>query len=758
MKAGEILAFRKEFDFRLAGRWLLLGSAVGVISGLGAMLFQTLLIYVKEFTFNHLMGIEPITPGGELHATHFLVGRFSPVWIIFLPALGGLLAGLLIYRFAPEAEGHGTDEAIKAFHKKRGIIRPKVPIVKLLASVLSIGSGGSGGREGPIAQIGAGFGSFLATRLGLNIKTRRWLLAAGMGAGIGSIFRAPLAGAIFAAEVLYSSEEVESEVILPAAVSSIIAYSVYSLRFGWGHILTSTGTHGFSNPLELIPYAIEALLLAFAALLFVKTFYGVRTLFRNWKIPRYVKPLIGGLITGLLAFLLIETTGDRKYIIDILGSGYGILQEILQNGISRIGLGILILAALGKILATSLTIGSGGSAGVFGPSMVIGGTLGAAAGYLLQFVFPALDLQPATFAIVGMAGFFSAAANTPLSTIIMVSELTGNYELLMPSMWVCTLSFLVARKWSIYQSQVSRRLESQAHFGEYAQDILGYITIQEAFSAHRQFGTIPEEMHIRDILLKFRNTAQRLFPVIRSDGSLAGTLSIADLARLPREELESDRKARDVMHEETLKVGPNDTIDEAQHIMISNHVGELIIVDDQEDSNKILGMIAASDIFRAYNRKLNQMRSGSDKPEALPTDRFLLRQLNIKKILERELLTVEPDTNLGGLVEVFMRSKRNVFPVVDRHRKYYGIILLNDIRKLMFDKASYEKVFAKDIMTLSQVVVNLDDRMDQVMMKFESSRAWNLPVVDRHSRYIGMLSQSSIFSSYRNLLIDQQAI
>ena len=213
----------------------------------------------------------------------------------------------MIFKFAPEAEGHGTDEAIKAFHRKRGIIRPMVPIVKLIASVITIGTGGSGGREGPIAQIGAGFGSFLATQLNLDTKTRRWLLAAGMGAGIGSIFRAPLAGAIFAAEVLYSSAEVEAEVLLPAAVSSIIAFSVYSFRYGWDHIFSDAGQHGFTQPLELIPYTIEALLLAFAALIFVKSFYGVRKLFTDWNIPKFLKPVIGGLITGGVGIIAYDT-------------------------------------------------------------------------------------------------------------------------------------------------------------------------------------------------------------------------------------------------------------------------------------------------------------------------------------------------------------------------------------------------------------------------------------------------------------------
>ena len=181
MKIPGWFSIKKEFDFRSAGRWLLLGSIVGVISGLGAILFQSLLIYLKEFSINHLMGLNPIIPGGEQQISHFTTGVFNPYMTVILPALGGLLAGFLIYKFAPEAEGHGTDEAIKSFHRKRGLIRPAVPVIKLLASAITIGTGGCGGREGPIAQIGAGFGSFLATRLNLDVKTRRYLLAAGMG-------------------------------------------------------------------------------------------------------------------------------------------------------------------------------------------------------------------------------------------------------------------------------------------------------------------------------------------------------------------------------------------------------------------------------------------------------------------------------------------------------------------------------------------------------------------------------------------------
>lgn len=758
MRFNKLSSIRQEFDFRLAGRWLFFGSIVGVISGLGAILFQTLLSIVKELAIVHWMGLQPGIPGGETSSLHIAPGNYNPWLVVLIPAAGALITGFIVYTFAPEAEGHGTDEAIKAFHRRRGIIRPIVPIVKLFASIITIGSGGSGGREGPIAQIGAGFGSFLALRLGLNTKSRRWLLAAGMGAGIGSIFHAPLAGAIFAAEVLYSSAEVEAEVLLPATVSSIIAYSVYSLKFGWNHIFTEVGQHGFSNPLELVPYSIEALILAFAALIFVKSFYGIRRIFTRWKIPNMIKPLIGGLITGAIALLLIELTNDRKYVIDVMGGGYGILQEIFRNGIANISLLILLLVAAGKILTTSFTIGSGGSAGVFGPSMVIGGTLGAATGYMLQFIFPGITIYPSTFAIVGMAGFFSAAANTPLSTIIMVSELTGNYELLLPSMWVCTVSYMVARRWSIYQSQVSGKLYSQAHFGEYAYDIFETTFVEEAYKKTRAYLTIAAEDTIENIMKKVGHRRQRIFPVVDKEHHLVGSFTMSDLTQIIMEGSNTAKVAGDIMQVSTLEVKPGETIRKAQQIMLDNQVEELLVVDAHEQPAKMIGIITAADIITAYNKKFTQLKFGDEKPEAMPEDKSVLNRITLNNILEKDLITIEPEATLGDLVKVIIRSKRNIFPIVDKSKKYHGVILLNDIRELMFDATRYKTVKVKEIMTKSPTTVSIDDQMNEVMEKFEKTNAWNLPVIDRYNRYRGLVSKSSIFSAYRNQLISQSEI
>ncbi len=753
MKANKLKSFRQEFDFSLAGKWLYYGLIVGVVSGLGAILFQTLLEIFKEYAIVHWMGLNPGGPGGEIPSFRLSQGIFNPFLIVLIPALGGLLAGIIIFRFAPEAEGHGTDEAIKAFHHKRGIIRPSIPIVKLIASIITIGSGGSGGREGPIAQIGAGFGSFLSLRLGLDVRTRRWLLAAGMGAGIGSIFRAPLAGAIFAAEVLYSSAEVEAEVLLPATVSSIIAYSVYSFRYGWDHIFTNVGQHGFSNPLELVPYSIEALALALAALLFVKSFYGVKKLFSNWGIPRFLKPAIGGAITGLIGLLLIELTQDYQYVISVMGGGYGILQEIFQNGITHISLAILLLVAIGKIATTSFSIGSGGSAGVFGPSMVIGGTIGAATGYVMQLIFPGLTLYPSTFAIVGMAGFFAAAANTPLSTIIMVSELTGNYELLLPSMWVCSISYMVARKWSIYKGQVPSKVYSQAHYGEYAHDIFETTFVEEAYKTGRSVVALSTDVKSEEIIKLMTEKRQRIFPVVDEERQIIGSFTTTDITRMLLGGEESTTTAKDLMQPVLLEIGPGESIRKAQQIMMENQVEELLVVDDHMQPAKILGVITAADIIRAYNRKLSQKKFGNEKAEALPDDYAVLGNIALKNVIEKDILIISPNASLGDLVKLITQSKRNIFPVVDEQGKYCGVILLNEVRSIMFEVNKYNLVRVAEIMTPAPTLVNIDDSMSDVLDKFERSNAWNLPVIDRYEKYRGLVSKSTIFSVYRSQLL-----
>src|SRR5579883_1149166 len=440
----EFLEFgRKRIRTQL--RLLSLAFLLGLITGLGAIAFYLATEAVAHFALGGIAGYSPEPhPGGEpsLAWLSSALRPFHPWALLLIPALGGILSGLLVFTFAPEAEGHGTDSVIEAYHHKQGYIRPRVPLVKIVASAITIGTGGSGGREGPIAQIGAGFGSLLADVLRFRPAERRVLTAAGMGAGIAAIFRAPLAGALFAAEVLYWSPEFEAEVIIPAGIASVVSYTTYGAFYGWKPLFAMPDL-SFNDPRQLVAYLGLAVLMAALAMLYTRTFYGITGAFHRWKIPRHLKPAVGGLVTGAIGLILYFAFGRDTAVLAVLSFGYGAIQRALSDGASA-SFGVLVAVALGKILTTSFTIGSGGSGGVFGPSMVIGGCGGGALGIVLHHLLPESMVPPlAAFVIVGMAGFFAAAAKTPFSTLVIVTEMTGGYGLLLPALWVCAISFLL---------------------------------------------------------------------------------------------------------------------------------------------------------------------------------------------------------------------------------------------------------------------------------------------------------------------------
>jgi CIC family chloride channel protein len=617
--------FKRQFDLKGLWKWLWLGALVGGFVGLFALLFQFLLQTVNHFCFNVLIGIPVHHPDNEKPLVDFVVRQPAfPYLIVVMTGLGGLVTALLVQRFAPEAQGHGTDNAINAYHRQQGLIRPRVPIVKLIASVITIGTGGSGGREGPVAQIGAGIGSFIATRLKLGPRTRRMLVAAGIAAGIGSIFRAPLAAAIFAAEVLYSGIDIEAEVLLPAMVASIIGYSVFSAVHGFEPIFGLRGHFSFSSPIELIPYLILAMIVGIGALMYVNVFNGLTDTFARMRVNRYLKPAIGGVLTGAIGLALLKLTGKQESLA-VLSTGYGVIQSILTTDGASLGVGLLLLISLGKILTTSLTIGSGGSAGVFGPSMVIGGTLGAAVGQVMHSLWPSAVPHPATFTIVGMAGFFSAAANTPLSTLVMVGELTGNYELLIPSMWVCALAFLVGRRWTLYRSQVPSKIDSPAHFGEFAGEILAGTPVAEVYKATRKHIVIPAGMKIGVVFDKASQTSQRIFPVADGEGNVTGFFRLGDLTHALHQPPEIVRRmtAGDLAVSSSRMVRLKDPVRKALDAMTYQQSDELLVTEDDNPA-RVVGIITGADIMLYYSRRLSQIKEEA-REKAEEDDGFIDR-------------------------------------------------------------------------------------------------------------------------------------
>lgn len=579
---------------RIARRWVLFYGLIGLIAGLGSVAFYILCRAGMHYFLDLIAGYRPPPPDGELSIFSESSTPFRRWLLLLVPAFGGLLSGLLVYTFCPEAEGHGTDAAIEAYHQKGGLVRFRVPFIKMVASFLTIGSGGSGGREGPIAQIGAGFGSFLATKLKLSSRERRIMLAAGMGAGIGSIFRAPLAGALFAAEVMYKESEFESDIIMPAAISSIVAYSTFCLFFGWG-ALFKTEDFTFHNPLELGPYAVLALVVTGVAIIYVKSFYGIRDLFKKLSIPNHFKPAIGGLLTGIIGFFLPQT----------LAFGYGFLQTVLNN---QVTIPLLFAVALGKIFTTSFSIGSGGSGGVFGPSVVIGGALGGAIGNIFHQIMPRIVDQPASFVIVGMAGFFSAASKAPIATILMVSEMTGSYHLLLPGMMVCTMAFLLSKRWTIYEKQVPTKVDSPAHTGEFFIDVLAGLRVKEMLGSLKNVTLIPQDMKFKDFVYIFSKTEQHYFPVVDDQNRLVGIFSINDVRQyLFDKDLGEIAVMKDIANTDIIVGKPSDSLHTILKKFTIKNIDELPIV-SENDERMLLGMLRRREVINLYNQKVLEMK------------------------------------------------------------------------------------------------------------------------------------------------------
>jgi chloride channel protein, CIC family len=589
---------------RPQARLLGLSLVVGIIAGLGAIVFFTACQVVAHYSLDAVAGYRPHAPGGEPSMFAETSQVFRPWLLLLIPTVGGILSGFIVFSLAPEAEGHGTDSAIAAYHHLQGWIRPIVPLVKIVASALTLGSGGSGGREGPIAQIGAGFGSFVGNLLRLRPAECRILLAAGMGAGVAAIFRAPLAGALFAAEVLYRSPDFESEVIIPAGLASVMAYCTFGLVFGWAPLFALPPelltVLSFNNPISLVSYTILALFLVVLAMIYTRSFNSFTYYFRRMAIKPHFRPAIGAFLSGLIGLALFYLLGQEKQVLSVLSFGYGIIENAMTSpavGEAGLWLALILLAvAIGKILTTGLTIGSGGSGGVFGPSMVIGGCGGGSLGLFLNWLSPALAPHPGNFVIVGMAGFFAAAAKTPFSTIVIVSELTGNYNLLLPTLWVCALAFLLSDEQSIYSSQVESRSRSPAHQGDNVRNALIDLQVGRFIMAAQQASILHPGDRLKKVVECLSHDAHHMLPVTDDEGRLLGVVSLEEVHLASQSpHLQEIIVAADLMRTDVTPLHAEDRLERAADLFLKNDLVALPVVDSTPEQ-RVIGVIMRTDV------------------------------------------------------------------------------------------------------------------------------------------------------------------
>ncbi len=568
-------------------KWLVLGLVIGVTAGLGAIVFFEALKATTHLFLGVIAGYTVPTPVGE--GGRAASAHYARAWAIPLVAcLGALVGAVLVFGIAPEAEGHGTDAAIAAVHHDPRGIRLRTVAVKIVASALTIGAGGSGGREGPTGQISAGFGSFLARLLDLSPSDARIAVASGVGSGIGSIFGAPLGGAILATEIMYR-DDFEVEALLPSFIASIVGYVVFGSVEGFSPLFGIVENYRLTDARQLLWFGLIGVLGGLIGLLYAKGFYGIADLFGRLPVPRFVCPALGGLLVGCIALGIPE----------VLGTGYGWIQQSFGIQLLHIPLWIVLLLPFARIVTTGLSIGSGGSGGIFGPGMVIGAFVGASVWRLFEPVVPSLGHDPAPYVIVGMMSCFGSISRAPLAVMLMVAEMTGTLSLLVPAMVAVGLATLIVRRNddTIYRSQLRNRSEAPAHRILTGLPLLAVARAFEAMAVPRC--VVPSSAGVATARHLLEQSGVKAAPVLDEDGRYAGAVTLEAL-RGAADQTDS-AGVSGLVDTSFLPIQQGVHLDVVLDTLTATPQTWMAVVDDER---RVIGTIATSDLVGSYRRGL----------------------------------------------------------------------------------------------------------------------------------------------------------
>ena len=543
---------------------------VGIGAGLGTIAFVAMIAFFKQLFFG---------TGGDLLA--FMHGYH----VILLPALGGLLVGPIVYLVAPEAKGHGVPEVMTAVATRGGRIRPVVVLAKAVCSSITIGSGGSVGREGPIVQIGAAIGSTIGQHFKLNERRVITLVAAGSAGGVAATFNAPIAGVMFALEVILADFGVRafSTIVISAVTASVVSRAV----LGDHPAFDVPGTYLLQSPWELFFYLGLGALAAICSLLYMRVLYFSEDVFERWRFPSYLKPVGGGLLLGVLGL----------YIPQVFGTGFETIGETLRG---NVGFSLLAILVGAKILATSLTLGSGGSGGVFAPALFIGAVLGGAYGKAVNALFPTITESSGAYAMVGMAAVFAGAARAPITAIIILFEMTQDYRMILPLMFATVVSTVLAQQFepeSIYTLKLKRRgLDVRAKKDE---NLMRAILVEEAMTPLERLTTLKPDTTLMELAYWFQETGSHGFVIVNEQGNLHGVVTLSDLERAMASG-SIEKTVADICTTSVLTAYNDETLDDALRHFGALEVGRLPIV-DRRDPRRLLGLLDRSNVVRTYS-------------------------------------------------------------------------------------------------------------------------------------------------------------
>jgi CIC family chloride channel protein len=590
---------KKQLEISPLVRLNVLAILVGIVGGIGSWVFRLLISLL--YTIFYLVPIEFMN----------YIGFSSFSWLPFLivPIIGGIIVGILTSRVSKETKGHGVPEVLESVALYNGRMRLRIPFVKIIASATTIGSGGSAGREGPIAQIGAGFASLLGQKLMLNPKEMRTLVVAGVAAGISATFNAPIGGSLFALEVLIR-EGGATTLFIPVIVAAVVGVVVSQFLLGSDPAFLGFPPLEYHDPYLIPLFIIIGFICGIGSAIWIKFFYKSEDLieqaFKKFNVPNFLQPALGGLFIGITLVLMFFIFGEEWESYKIMGRTYlpmeGIFDGSLTTGSISIILFILICLLILKVISTIFTIGTGGSGGVFAPTLFIGVMLGAIFSIFIDFIIVIANVPIALFALLGMAAFFAGTGRAPLTAIIMTAEMTGDYFLTIPLMFVVTISWLVSVHLENNDIYTLKLLRRGVKLVEPISDILETITVEQAMTPRNKIVSIDTKTRLEKVMELVRTTRHEGFPVVEQD-ILLGIITLSDV----QEALHGPPKEWNVFDVLITKIRPLICIDkdtslaQAIHIMETKDVSRLPVVEKCDNNHpKLIGWLTNHDITRMY--------------------------------------------------------------------------------------------------------------------------------------------------------------
>ncbi len=563
---------------------------VGLLVGLGTAAFLYLIKFFSDILLNYPTSI------------------YAPL-IILMPAAGGLIVGVITYKISPESEGHGVSEVLESMALHGGRIRARVPLIKMITSAITIGSGGSAGYEGPMVHIGGGTGSTIGRLLKMDEAAVKILVVCGAAAGISAIFNAPLGGVFFGLEIVYGG--VEAIALIPVVLSSFVSTAVAQGILG-AEPLLKLRVFAILNPYEYLLFFALGVIFGLMSIFWIKIFHYISDRFQKLKAPKYIKPGIGGLMLGFIIFFFPQ----------IIGGGYEVINRELVVPISLV---LLLTLGLLKIIGTSITLGSGGSGGAFAPMLFIGAMFGGAYGLSLQWLLfsntygsltpilpylaslmgswvrylsPAIAFEPMAYALVGMAALIAAAARAPLTGIVLVTEISKDYSMILPLMLACITAYLVSRlimRGDLYTENLLKKGIDLVE--ERRADLLDRVRVGDVMSKPMVVSSDMKVFQVLEMICKYHHHG---YPVVDNDN----LIGIIDSDTVDREMAENHemRRVGEIVNKNVVTVFPDETLHQALDKMLENKTDRLVVVDRK--NKNIVGIITRTDILEVHEIKL----------------------------------------------------------------------------------------------------------------------------------------------------------